>query len=334
MNDSPSPPRPRRAHRVLRATARVGVIALALWGLLNLLAARPSVGQFRSADGQRAYRAAYDRAMATMPTPDRTVDLTTDLGTARAYLWQPPAVAGRTPVLLLPGRTSGVPMWSENLGRLIEHHPVIAVDALGDAGLSVQNAPFIRLEDQAIWLDQVVAELAPDGVHLLGHSFGGATAVIYARQHPERVRSLAVIDPVFTFAYPPAGIFAWAVLGSLPFLPDSVRERALIEIGGGERPEPGDPMVEMIDSATAHYDARLPTPRVLDDDALAQLADLDAPVYVAIAESDSMAGGTRAAERARQLPNATVEVWPDTTHSLPMQVADALDERLRELWLG
>lgn len=59
-----------------------------------------------------------------------------------------------------------------------------------------------------------------------------------------------------------------------------------------------------------------------------QLADLTVPTYVAIAERDSIAGGGKAVERARHLPNATVTVFPDTTHSLPMQAADRLASEL------
>ena len=232
-------------------------------------------------------------------------------------------------MLLLPGRTSGVPMWSENLTGLLAHHSVIAVDALGDAGLSVQSTPLTSIEDQAIWIDEVVRRLAPDGVHLVGHSFGAATAVTYARLHPELVRSLVLLEPVFTFAYPPADLMAWTVLASLPVLPEAWRERALAEVGGGERAEPGDPIATMISAGAAHYQAQLPNPRLLTDP---QLDTLTMPVYVAIADSHSLAGGSRAADRARQLPHATVEIWPNTTHSLPMQVAGPLDERLQEFW--
>ena len=167
------------------------------------------------------------------------MDVATDLGTVRAYLWSSPSPTDGAPVLLLPGRTSGVPMWSENLADLLAHHSVIAVDALGDAGLSVQSTPLTSTEDQSIWIDEVVRRLAPEGVHLVGHSFGGATAVTYARLHPERVRSLVLLEPVFTFAYPSAGLMAWTVLASLPVLPEAWRERALAEVGGGERADTG-----------------------------------------------------------------------------------------------
>ncbi len=318
-----------RLRRLLRTTVRVAVAALAAWGLITIVSSRPGIGQFRTVAGQRDYRSAYAQAMALLPPPSRTVDVATDLGTVRAYLWSSLAPTSGAPVLLLPGRTSGVPMWSENLTGLLAHHSVIAVDALGDAGLSVQSTPLTSIEDQSIWIDEVVRRLAPEGVHLVGHSFGGATAVAYARLHPERVRSLVLLEPVFTFAFPPAGLMAWTVLASLPVLPGAWRERALAEVGGGERAAPGDPVATMISAGAAHYRAQLPNPRLLTDP---QLDALTIPVYVAVADSHSLAGGPRAADRARKLPHATVEVWPDTTHSLPMQVAGPLDERLQEFW--
>ena len=314
---------------MLRWVARGLVGALAVVGLLSLVLARPSVGQFRTAEGKRVYTAAYAEALAAMPSPTQTLDIPTDYGTVRAYVWRQPRTADRTPVLLLPGRTSGVPMWSENLPAIAAERPVIAVDALGDAGLSIQSVPMTTPDDQAVWIDQVVTRLAPDGVHVLGHSFGGATAATYARLHPERVHSLTLLEPVFTFGYPSARMMGWAMLGSVPFLPAPLRERALTEIGGGESADPDDPIARMITAGADHYAAQLPNPKVLTDD---QMRGLTMPVYVAIADHDSLAGGQRAAERAAALPDGTVRVWPDTTHSLPMQVSAELSVELDRFW--
>lgn len=55
------------------------------------------------------------------------------------------------------------------------------------------------------------------------------------------------------------------------------------------------------------------------------------PVYVALA-SDSSLAGSKAAEQARRIPDATVVVWPRTTHSLPMQAREPLDKALLEFW--
>ena len=69
-----------------------------------------------------------------MPSPSRTLDVQTAFGTVRVYEWANPDATG-APVVLLPGRGSGVPMWSQNLPSLLAQRSIYALDALGDAGL-------------------------------------------------------------------------------------------------------------------------------------------------------------------------------------------------------
>lgn len=332
-----SPSAPKAASRWRRRGRRVGrmlVVVLAVtgaWSVGSAVLGPPGVGHFRSAAGRAAYVEAYDQAMALLPAPTAQYDVQTDFGVVRAYEWSTEETARTTPVVLLPGRSSGVPMWSVNLAGLAAGHRVIAFDALGDAGMSVQSSPLTSMADQAEWIDQVLQVLAPDGVHLVGHSFGGATAAAYARFHPERVHSLALLEPVFTFGYPPARLMAWATLASLPLVPQGVREHALGKVGGVDsEAESQDPMAVMIRTGTQHYSADLPTPSPLSED---EASTMTMPVYVAIADHESMAGGEQAAERAQELlPRVTVKIWPDTTHSLPMQEPEALGADLEELW--
>lgn len=315
---------PRRAGVILLVVlAAVGTIAT--W---NFFAGAPGVGHFRTAAGREAYVDAYRETMALLPEPTAVHDIGTGHGTVRVYEWAAEGTRGRPPVLLMPGRSSGVPMWAENLPGLARERRILAFDALGDAGLSTQSVPFTRFSEQAQPIDHVITELAPEGVHLVGHSFGGAMAAAYAGQYPDRVLSLTLLEPVLTLAPFPTSLWGWVVLASLPGLPEGLREQALERIGGVEM-DPAefrdDPMARMISAATAHYAAALPTPRVLDDEAAGQLT---MPVYVAIAEHDSLAGGQAAADRAAMLPQATVRIWPDTTHSLPMQAAGDLEPEL------
>ena len=328
---APPPAAPRRRRWPPRLVIVI-VALLALAGTVStfqFLFGPPRTGYFRSLAGRDEYVAAYEEAMGAMPAPTTVHDLTTRWGTVRAYEWTLPGTEGSTPVVLLPGRASGAPMWSENLAGFGNARRVVAVDALGDAGLSVQGVPMASVDDQAAWLHEVLDVLAPDGAHLVGHSFGAATASAYARHHPDDVVSLTLLEPVLTFGYPPARMTAWAVIGSLPGLPDPVRETALGKIGGADV-DLIDPMARMVAVGSKEYVAALPTPQVLADH---QSAQLTMPVYVAIASRDSLAGGERAAVRARSaLPDGVVEVWPDTSHSLPMEVADLLGMRLQDFW--
>ena len=288
-----------------------------------------AVGSFLDDGARQRYQRAYEQALAQMESPDRTADVPTAFGTVRAYVWDTNGVDG-VPVLLLPGRSSGVPMWQENLADLLPHRRVIAFDALGDAGMSQQTAPLTSMADQACWIDEALTWLGENRVHLVGHSFGGATAAAVAVERPGRVASLALLEPVFTLAWPPLPTFLWTTVASLP-VPQRVRDQALARIGGVHVADirARTPVSEMIASASSGFRAALPVPRLLSQ---AQLAGLQMPVYVAIAQRSSLAGGERAANRARTIPHAQVEIWPDTTHSLPMQAHDRLAERLADFW--
>jgi pimeloyl-ACP methyl ester carboxylesterase len=322
----------RRGRRRLRRLAVGLVLALAVLGAVSAyqsLFGAPGVGHFRSDEGRGEYVTAYEEAMSALPDPDAVHDVVTSWGTVRTYEWAPPGSEDTTPVVLVPGRSSGVPMWQANLPGYADERRVLAFDALGDAGLSVQGVPLGSFEDMASWMHEVLAEVAPGGAHVVGHSFGGASAAVYSQQYPDDVVSLTLLDPVFTFAYPPADMMAWTTLASLPGLPDSLRETALGKVGGGDYDEE-DPMSRMIAAGAEHYAAALPTPGLVTDE---QATRFTMPVYVAIASDDSLAGGQSAADRAKAvLPDGTVETWPNTTHSLPMQVADPLENRLEEFW--
>lgn len=220
-------------------------------------------------------------------------------------------------------------MWSANVSVLMRSRQVIAFDALGDAGLSVQSAPLTSMEDQAAWIDQVITAVAPRGVHLVGHSFSGATATAYARLHPQRAMSLTLLEPVFTFAYPPVAKLGWVTIAALPGLPESLRNKALGRIAG-EDSAGSDPLALMIKAGSEHFDADLPTPSPLTK---GEAEALTMPVYVAIAGRESLAGGRKAAERAEELlPGARVQIWKDATHSLPMQEAEPLAQVLEPFW--
>jgi pimeloyl-ACP methyl ester carboxylesterase len=221
---------------------------------------RRSVGHFRSATGEQSYLAAYRQAMTLLPTPRSTLDLETDFGRVRVYEFgAESADRAAIPVVLLPGRTSGVPMWASNLPDLAEARTTYALDALGDAGLSVQIRPIRDAVDQADWLDQVLVQLPVRSVHLLGHSFGGWLAANYAARHPERVQTLTLLDPVFVFQGLRWRVYLISLPASLPFLPRSWRTQMLSTIGGGPV-QPDDPVARMISEATEHYAVKLPVP--------------------------------------------------------------------------
>ncbi len=275
-----------------------------------------AVGAWRSPDARRRYEEDYRRAFADLPAPRETRDVRTGFGVVRAYRFSEPR-PGRAPVLLVPGRSSGVPMWADVLERLLAENGVYAIDALGDAGMSIQDKEIRGADDQARWLDETLDELGLRRVHLVGHSFGAWSAANYAARHPGRVATLTLWEPVLVFAGLRPRMYLATLPSALPFLPASWRRKGLSVIGGGDGGDPrATPIGAMIDSAAAGYRAKLPAPNRLDD---AELGRIALPVFVGLGGRSAVTDTAAAAERARTLPDATVRVWPDGTHSLPME---------------
>lgn len=158
------------------------------------------LGYWTSDVDRLEYEKAYGEALLTMPIA-KSVLIETSFGTIQTYCWQNKNTEFKKPILLLPGRSSGTPMWSTNIHDLVKDRTVYAFDALGDAGLSIQKKEIKDSLDQSLWINETVEKLGLSKVHIIGHSFGGWLAANYATQYPEKVFTLSLLEPVFTFRY-------------------------------------------------------------------------------------------------------------------------------------
>src|SRR5699024_2016058 len=144
-------------------------------------------------EGRDAYLHAYEGCFEALPVPSSAHDLRTRYGVARLYGWASPGAAEAKLVVLVPGRASAAPMWAESLPALAAEHPAFAFDIIGDALMSVQSVRFSDVDEQADYIDDLMAQIAPDGAHLVGHSFGGRLSASFALAHPEDVLSLTLL---------------------------------------------------------------------------------------------------------------------------------------------
>lgn len=318
-----------RGRRVAAVLGLVVLVLLAGTQLADLLFPAPKVGHWRDAGSRDRYRAAYQEVLATLPPPDVVRDVPTGFGTVRVLGWQGDAAGD--PVLLVPGHSSGAPMWAENLPHWIGKRTVYAVDPLGDAGYSAQSLPLRTPADQAHWMAQTLNGLGISRAHVVGHSFGGANAAALALHHPDKVASLSLLEPVVVLSPLPKSIYLWSALLVLP-VPQSWKNRALAEIGGTSVAEVGrrSPMSRMIDEASKGYETALPMPEEFSDE---QWRSLRMPVRLDIGSESELAGGEGGADRARKLmPQATVTVWPGGTPSLPMDEHERIGAELLAFW--
>jgi pimeloyl-ACP methyl ester carboxylesterase len=105
-------------------------------------------------------------------------------------------VGAGAPVLCLHSSAGSSAQWRRLGAELAPRYHVLACDLHGHGGTSAwpYTRP-MRLADEAALLRPLLNAL-PGPVHLVGHSYGAAVALKIALAMPERVRSLALFEPV------------------------------------------------------------------------------------------------------------------------------------------
>ena len=139
--------------------------------------------------------------------------------------------AGRgDPVVLLHGFGASSYSWREVIPELSGRYRVIALDLFGFGWTErpENGRPFTR-DDQVELVLGVMDSLEIDSAHIVGHSYGGAITMALAADHPERVRSMVLVDSAAVdfpmirrrwFAR--VGLFNWIYVRGLALKPGTV----------------------------------------------------------------------------------------------------------------
>ena len=269
------------------------------------------VGEFKSEAGRARYFAAYERAMAQCPTPDDVLDVETRHGTTRVYRF---GHGDGPPIVLLPGLMATSACYAHLIPAFAAHHPVYAVDTLGEAGRSVQLAPLRDFPDRARCLDDVLERLGLADVHLVGASSGGWHAVNQAIHAPGRIASISVLDPTTVTAPFRRAVIAIGLLGAI------IRRewvwRWFLRRATGEdvshRPD-----TRLVRAAILEYRPRVPF-QVRPTEG--ELRSVRVPVLAVFGARSAVHDAALAADRLRALlPHADVRTLPDAGHDLTLR---------------
>ena len=229
---------------------------------------------------------------------------------------------GQPPLLLLHGYMGSGLDWVDVAPLLADGRRVVAYDHRGH-GQSSHPTGVDAYTFEALARDLgAFIEMSEQGpVDLLGHSMGGVVALMYALRHPERVRSLVLMDT----AAAPAGNVPMEVLGPLIAIgreqgmgavaqvvaefavnmpgvksqsPDVIRERAIAKFSAMD--------IEALEAFAAEL-GRYPS--MVD-----RLKEIACPVTVIVGENDE---GLRAAADvfAERIVDADLVVIPGAGHS-------------------
>ncbi|MEQ9622400.1 alpha/beta fold hydrolase [Coleofasciculus chthonoplastes] len=108
---------------------------------------------------------------------------------------------GSEPLLLLHGLADQALVWSSLAEYLAESYHIIAPDMRGH-GESSKPEDDYTFASAIADLEALMDHLGWSSAHIIGHSWTGKLAPIWAKQHSERFRSIILVDPIFIWKMP------------------------------------------------------------------------------------------------------------------------------------
>ena len=125
---------------------------------------------------------------------------------------------GQVPLLLLHGLGDHALVWSSLGESLAQDYHIVAPDMRGHGESSKPDRGYTFAEAIAD-LEALMTHLGWSAAHVVGHSWTGKLALIWARQHPERLHSMILVDPIFVWKMPSLMKVTFPILYRvLPFL--------------------------------------------------------------------------------------------------------------------
>ena len=233
-----------------------------------------------------------------------------------------------------------VPTSSDDWVGLLARTGGLAPDLPGFGRSGKANNLVYSLSAYADFVESFLEAVAVDRVTLVGHGWGGATALVYAQRHPDRVSRLAIVDPVplLDGFHWPRMVSRWRRPGVGELVMGAVSRRVLARTlrAGAATPEAWpdsriDAVWEQFDQGTQRAILRLHRSADADTAALAHagagLGALAVPALVVWGERDPWLAADFADAYGQRLPDATVERIAGAGH-WPWLDAPAVIDRL------
>ncbi|HEX6639529.1 MAG TPA: alpha/beta hydrolase [Thermoanaerobaculia bacterium] len=101
------------------------------------------------------------------------------------------------PVVLLSGGPGFSPEYLRPVAEVLgKNHAAVLFHqrGTGKSKLEAYDGDALELKKLVADLDALRRELKQEQLTIVGHSFGGILSMMYAREHPDRIRALALID--------------------------------------------------------------------------------------------------------------------------------------------
>jgi pimeloyl-ACP methyl ester carboxylesterase len=239
------------------------------------------------------------------------------------------------PLVLVHGYTGDITDWRHQLPELSRTHRVLMMDLRGHGRSEApKDRSSYTVEQMASDVEALVDQVGFERYHLLGHSMGGGIVQEIALRSPQRLLSLTLHDTSFKFA-----------LMADPAVEEWWKGRmALAEAGKmadlAQMPPPVPPPPHMPAERLEETKVRLSK---MSPDAFigawqglvgwqgtkTRAAAISTPTLIIYGDLDGPALIQGSARLAEMIPNARVEVIPETGHSPQQERPELFNRALR-----
>lgn len=270
---------------------------------------------FRTTNGERAVRRAYDETVARLlPGADR-IHAQTSTGPVHGLATGPETAPV---VVLLHGSGATSIGWAAELADLGRDHRAIAIDLPGEAAAPSGTRLPLEPGVHAAWLQETFTVLGLTRPVVIGESLGGWIAMDAATTSPDAVGPVMLLSASGLGPRRVAPLLAAGMLGAAG---ERGRARALRYLTGphpkrpANVPEAVSPLTGLALTTFAHFAPRTDALPVFSADALGGISTRVLAVYGA---RDRMLDARAAAQRARSMiPGADVALLDHAGHLIP-----------------
>jgi pimeloyl-ACP methyl ester carboxylesterase len=256
----------------------------------------------------------------------QTITLMLDTGPLVADIYEPPAPSTHPPVLLIHGWGGSGRYWRDTVARLSDQFRLVVPDLPG-VGRSLPVRRGRDIFDQVAAIEALLAHLDIARAHVVGHSVGGAIAILLAANRPQLVERLVLTAvglfrndterAVFSAVMSVTGALMllrapW--MADIPFLAQQSARRYFYHI-------PDDPQLlraGLVDYLTMDYDTALACARSGVSDAIPAAARrILSPTLLIAAREDQSMPEANVAYTATVIPGCQLR-WIARCGHLPM----------------
>lgn len=274
---------------------------------------------YKNREGEIKTHASYDKLMEFWDVEYEEDWIQTKYGLTHIVISGP---ENAPPLFLFPGLFADASMWYENISELANEFRVYALDSPVYGGKSKPSDVRINnIEDYTIWFLEILKEFEESNVAVAGLSYGSWLSLAIAREIPEKISTVIMIDPSETFSKM-SPIMIWKGFKYFSFFPNRNKYREFFDwMAGGFSNSRSDLWTEHLINVIEHGTVGMmdvPQHRVYTAD---ELKMITMPVLILVGGKpiiyDDVDAFVESAHNA--LPNAIVEVIPETGHSLNVE---------------